>query len=125
MWQEEDGNWWVTKDEIKIGYFPATIFNNFTEAKTIGWGGLAISPPNGISPPMGSRIFPDDNYSHTSQFRVIQYIDSSGVLDGPHENTYDTIIDSPNCYLIDFHGYIGEHEGYTFEFGGPGGDYGI
>ena len=65
MWQEEDGNWWVTKDEIKIGYFPATIFNNFTEAKTIGWGGLAISPPNGISPPMGSGIFPDDNYRHT------------------------------------------------------------
>ena len=65
MWQEEDGNWWVTKDEIKIGYFPATIFNNFTEAKTIGWGGLAISPPNGISPPMGSGIFPYDNYRHT------------------------------------------------------------
>ena len=125
MWQEKDGNWWVTKDEINIGYFPAAIFNNFTEAETVGWGGLAVSLPNGISPPMGSGIFPDDNYSHTSQFRVIQYIDSSGVQDGPHENTYDTIIDNPNCYLIDFHGYIGEHEGYTFGFGGPGGDCGI
>ncbi|KAK4592414.1 hypothetical protein RGQ29_016810 [Quercus rubra] len=123
--KEEDGNWWVTKDEINIGYFPAAIFNNFIEAETVGWGGLAVSLPNGISPPMGSGIFPDDNYSHTSQFRVIQYIDSSGVQDGPHENTYDTIIDSPNCYLIDFHGYIGEHEGYTFGFGGPGGDCGI
>ncbi|KAM4082005.1 hypothetical protein ACJW30_11G136300 [Castanea mollissima] len=123
--KEEDGNWWVTKDEIKIGYFPAAIFNNFTEAETVGWGGLAVSPPNGISPPMGSGRFPDDNYKHTSQFRVIQYKDSYGVADGPREYTYDTIIDSPNCYLIDFHGYMGEFEGYTFGFGGPGGDCGI
>ncbi|XP_075645661.1 protein neprosin-like [Castanea sativa] len=123
--KEEDGNWWVTKDEIKIGYFPAAIFNNFTEAKTVGWVGLAISPPNGISPPMGSGRFPDDNYRHTSQFRAIQYKDSSGVVGGPREYNYDTIIDRPNCYLMDFHGYMGEFEGYTFGFGGPGGDCGI
>ncbi|KAK4592411.1 hypothetical protein RGQ29_016807 [Quercus rubra] len=121
----EDGNWWVTKDQINIGYFPAAIFNNLTNVETVGWGGIAVSPPNGISPPMGSGIFPDDNYKHTSQFRAIQYRNSSGALDGPHKYTYDIIIDSPNCYLIDYHGYIGEHEGYTFGFGGPGGDCGI
>ena len=125
MWQAEDGNWWLTKDQINIGYFPAKIFNNFVEPESVGWGGIAVNPPNGISPPMGSGIFPDDNYKHTSQFRAIQYRNSSGVLDGPHKYTYDIIIDSPNCYLIDFHGYIGEHEGYTFGFGGPGGDCGI
>ncbi|XP_050281536.1 uncharacterized protein LOC126722427 [Quercus robur] len=121
----DDGNWWVTKDQINIGYFPAALFNNLANFETVGWGGIVVSPPNGISPPMGSGIFPDDNYGHTSQFRAIQYKNSSGVLDGPHKYTYDTIIDSPNCYLIDFHGYIGEHEGYTFGFGGPGGDCGI
>ena len=125
MRQEEDGNWWITKDEINIGYFPAAIFNNLTEAETVGWGGLAVSLPNGISPPMGSGIFPDDNYSHTSQFRAIQYRNSSGVLDGPHEYTYDTIIDSLDYYLIDFHGYMGEFKGYTFRFDGLGEDYGI
>ena len=124
MWQAEDGNWWLTKDQINIGYFPAALFNNLANVETVAWGGIAVSPPNGISPPMGSGIFPDDNYGHTSQFRAIQYRNSSGALDGPHKYTYDIIIDSPNCYLIDYHGYIGEHEGYTFGFGGPGGDCG-
>nr|XP_023912778.1 uncharacterized protein LOC112024373 [Quercus suber] len=122
--QAEDGNWWLTKDQINIGYFPATIFNNFVDPETVGWGGFAVNPPNGISPPMGSGIFPDDNYGHTSQFSLIQYRNSSGVLDGPHKYTYDTIIDSPNCYLLDFHGYMGKILGYTFGFGGPGGDCG-
>ena len=63
--------------------------------------------------------------THTSQFRAIQYRDSSGVLDGPHEYTYDTIIDSLVYYLIDFHGYMGEFKGYTFRFDGLGEDYGI
>ena len=71
MFQAEDGNWWVTKDQINIGYFPAKIFNNFVEPESVGWGGIAVNPPNGISPPMGSGIFPDYNYGHTSQFRAI------------------------------------------------------
>ena len=125
MWQEEDGNWWLTRDGNRIGYYPAVIFNNLAEPETVGWGGIGVSPSNGISPPVGSGIFPDGNYKHTSQFRSVQYRNSSGVLDVPQANTIDTIIDSPNCYLIHFLGYIDVLGGYTLEFGGPGGKCGI
>ena len=125
MWQEEDGNWWLTRDGNRIGYYPAAIFNNLAEPETVGWGGIGVSPSNGISPPVGSGIFPDGNYKHTSQFRSVQYRNSSGMLDVPQANTIDTIIDSPNCYLIHFLGYIDVLGGYTLEFGGPGGKCGI
>nr|POF07609.1 hypothetical protein CFP56_61865 [Quercus suber] len=55
--KEEDGNWWLTRDGNRIGYYPAAIFNNLTEPETVGWGGIAVSPPNGISPPWDLEYF--------------------------------------------------------------------
>ena len=56
MWQLNDGNWWVSYGDEHIGYFPATLFNNFNEPEIVGWGGVAVGPPNGMSPPMGSGL---------------------------------------------------------------------
>ena len=122
MWQEEeDGNWWVSFDNIFVGYFPATLFNNFGEPEAVGWGGVVVNPPNGISPPMGSGLFPDGNYKHVGSFRQIQYRDNTGELTVPQDLLYDIIIDNKFCYDLKYDGYQGEYMGYAFEFGGPGG----
>ena len=122
MWQEEeDGNWWVSFDNIFVGYFPATLFNNFGEPEAVGWGGVVVNPPNGISPPMGSGLFPDGNYKHVGSFRQIQYRDNTGKLNVPQDLFYDIIIDNKSCYDLKNDGYQGEYMGYAFEFGGPGG----
>ena len=125
MWQEEeDGNWWVSFDNIFVGYFPATLFNNFSEPEAVGWGGVVVNPPNGISPPMGSGLFPDGNYKHVGSFRQIQYRDNTGKLNVPQDLFYDIIIDNKSCYDLRNDKYQGEYMGYAFEFGGPGGQCG-
>jgi hypothetical protein len=123
MWQLTDGNWWVSFGDELIGYFPATIlFNNFNEPEIVGWGGVAVGPPNGMSPPMGSGLFPDGSYKQACSFRQVQYTDNTGNLNVPREFQY--IIDNKSCYDLKNDGYHGEYMGYAFKFGGPGGECG-
>jgi hypothetical protein len=125
MWQLNDGNWWVSFGNESIGYFPATLFHNFGGAEVVGWGGVAVGPPNGLSPPMGSGLFPDGNYKHACSFRQVQYKNNTGDLNVPQKFRYNIIIDYGNsCYDLRDDKYQGEYMGYAFEFGGPGGECG-
>jgi hypothetical protein len=72
MQDEKTKNWWLLVQETPIGYFPAHLFSNLVTANTVGWGGLTATP-TGISPPMGSGLFPDKNYIHACYFRYISY----------------------------------------------------
>ncbi|XP_065625332.1 protein neprosin [Quercus suber] len=84
IFKENDGNWWVTMDGISVGYFPANIFNNFTNPGSVGWGGVvaAPNPPTGISPPMGSGLYADGKYEHSCSIRLVQYRNTSGIIEG-------------------------------------------
>ena len=75
MWQGDDGNWWVKYSDINVGYYPAEIFNNFTNPGIVGEGGATVAPnpPAGICPPLGSGIFPDGKYEHSCSIRLVQY----------------------------------------------------
>ncbi|XP_050281532.1 uncharacterized protein LOC126722424 [Quercus robur] len=121
----DEGNWWISKDDINIGHFPSKLFQNLTKAETVGWGGVTVTTPNGISPPMGSRIFPDIDYQHISSFKNIWYKNEIGLKYGPYRDYIrEIIVDNLECYGLDYNGYQGIIDEYTFEFGGPGGQCG-
>ena len=122
MWQDLFGSWWVSYDGINIGYYPAKIFNNFANPQIVGWGGVVATPnpPTGVSPPMGSGVFPDRKYEHSCYIRFAQYTNNLGIEDGPHGDSYEKIIDCPSHYSVKDPVYRG-NLGYTFDFGGPGG----
>ncbi|KAK4592412.1 hypothetical protein RGQ29_016808 [Quercus rubra] len=119
------GSWWVSYDGINIGYYPAKIFNNFANPQIVGWGGIVATPnpPTGVSPPMGSGVFPDGKYEHSCSIRFAQYTNNLGIEDGPHGDSYEKIIDCPSHYSVRDPVYRG-NQGYTFDFGGPGGKCG-
>ncbi|XP_023886586.1 protein neprosin isoform X1 [Quercus suber] len=121
IFKEDDGNWWINYNGINVGYYPANIFNNFTNPQIVGWGGIAVvpDPTTEISPPMGSGVFPDGKYEHSCSIRFVQYRNNSGILDGPYGD-YEKIIDSPGCYSVADPVYRAT-QGYNFDFGGPGG----
>ena len=125
MWQDLFGSWWVSYDGINIGYYPAKIFNNFANPQIAGWGGIVATPnpPTGVSPPMGSGVFPDGKYEHSCSIRFAQYTNNLGIEDGPHGDSYEKIIGCPSHYSVRDPVYRG-NQGYTFDFGGPGGKCG-
>ena len=114
MWQGDDGNWWVKYSDINVGYYPAEIFNNFTNPGIVGEGGATVAPnpPAGICPPLGSGIFPDGKYEHSCSIRLVQYLNNTGIRD-LYDHSYEKIIDSPGYYNVRDPKYR-VLQGYTF-----------
>ncbi|KAL0007362.1 hypothetical protein SO802_008864 [Lithocarpus litseifolius] len=81
---------------------PAKIFNNFANPQIVGWGGIvaASNPPTGVSPPMGSGVFPDGKYEHSCSIRFAQYTNNLGIEDRPHGDSHEKIIDCPSRYIV-------------------------
>ncbi|CAJ1972790.1 unnamed protein product [Sphenostylis stenocarpa] len=117
-------NWWLIIGGVDIGYFPAALFSNMSSADEVGWGGRTLTPRGSPSPPMGSGHFPDKTFSHASFFRMISFQDASRQSYGPSEHQLQYFIDNPTCYGLSYYGNLKGNAGYSFEFGGPGGNCG-
>ena len=103
-----------------MGYYPAAIVFNLNHPNVIGWGGVADSLSNKNSPPMESGEFPDGIDNHAS-FTNIQYRNQGNTTLVPQSTHYQIINDSPKCYGLKYDGDKGQPLGFTFQFGGPGG----
>lgn len=123
--QDEKNNWWLTITGTRLGYFPAELFSTLKNpAETVVWGGAAISSLDGVSPPMGSGIFPSFEPNISCDFTNMWYRSASGKHNGPHEPFYDIIIDNPACYRLKYYGYLDDKAKFALQFGGPGGNCG-
>ncbi|XP_047155012.1 uncharacterized protein LOC124826270 [Vigna umbellata] len=110
-------NWWIIINNKFIGYFPAKLFSNMSTADHVGWGGRTKTRPSTDSPQMGSGHLPNNTASY---FRQMWFKDPSAVARGPKSNQVYPLVDKPTCYGIKNYGDKRGHNGYYFEFGGPG-----
>ncbi|MBA0763904.1 hypothetical protein Gotri_013298, partial [Gossypium trilobum] len=64
-----DGEWWLKLFNQFIGYWPQKLFYYmYGGANMAVWGGMAASPTNELSPPMGSGHFPKDGHQNKSAY---------------------------------------------------------
>lgn len=109
----------LTGTEV-VGYFPKQIFNNMADSDQVEMGGIVHKPESmHFSPPMGNGAFPD-NARSACEYKQIVFFDGAGNSYQPRSTAY-RYHDVPNFYgLSDPKNYSGD-DGYTFQFGGPGG----
>ncbi|ESW13948.1 hypothetical protein PHAVU_008G240000, partial [Phaseolus vulgaris] len=117
-------NWWINYQGENIGYFPSKLFSNMKSANQVGWGGRAVTPVNTPAPSMGSGYFPDRNFAHACYFKHISIQNASRSDYGPAYDDVDTFNDNPKCFGVIYYEDIGGGNGYSLQFGGPGGNCG-
>ncbi|KAK9683839.1 hypothetical protein RND81_10G168000 [Saponaria officinalis] len=120
------GNWWLTIQNITIGYWPASLFTEILGqgATILQWGGDVYSANVRKTPhtttAMGSGqylgINPKDN-CYIENIRVLQ--DPTRDWDYPNPHYVATYVDKNQCYGANFYmpGYMTEPRLF---FGGPG-----
>ncbi|TKY56070.1 hypothetical protein E2542_SST20504 [Spatholobus suberectus] len=117
-------NWWLNMQNTNIGYFPAALFSNMASADRVGWGGRTRTPPNTLSPPMGSGHFPDNNFVHACYFEFVSFKNASRQNCGPEKYQTQVFTDKSYCFGVEYYGNQGVKVGYSLQFGGPGGNCG-
>ncbi|KAF5202775.1 putative NEP-interacting protein [Thalictrum thalictroides] len=130
-------HWWLAvrrgKKVLNIGYWPKEILSQMVGgASFVAWGGLAVGPPNGISPPMGNGHLPVKNdLSSGCYIDNLQVLfDASGRYFSPDKDHMEIYVDNQNCYGLQYFGHIVDKDfyfikydrGLVFLFGGPGGN---
>ncbi|KAL5708549.1 hypothetical protein ACHQM5_019335 [Ranunculus cassubicifolius] len=126
------GNWWlqVPYKNANVGYWPKELFPLLAGGATqVTWGGAVMSQQNLPSPEMGNGRFPNKkDIKSGSYFRQMLVVDSDNRLlepAGPHYQT-ETFVDRPQCYDLVNYGYQKKEKmGFSFLYGGPGGNCGI
>ncbi|XP_031283653.1 uncharacterized protein LOC116142371 [Pistacia vera] len=120
------GNWWLSFDNnVTIGYWPKEIFTHLDKgASFLQFGGWTYNSPDGLSPPMGSGLFPDNHYKRSCFFAQLKVMVGGGQLIDMQEADLDIFVDNTACYDVKTFGYQGGELGETFTFGGPGGNCG-
>ncbi|GMJ08706.1 hypothetical protein like AT4G23365 [Hibiscus trionum] len=118
--EKSTGNWWLKygDDEKPVGYWPSSLFASLVNgAPALRWGGMVAST-TGQLPAMGNG---DNGEIHSAHFRqlVLQY-DAGTSLNGSIAVTLD--VQQTKCYKSGNNFYKGEFWGYSFYFGGDGGD---
>lgn len=109
----------LTSDET-VGYFPKEIFNNMADSNQIEMGGIVHTPPSELSsPPMGNGAYPD-RWRSACEFKQIGFFDGSANSHPPTTTAYH-YHDAPSLYGLSTPKNFGGDDGYTFQFGGPGG----
>ncbi|KAK1274863.1 hypothetical protein QJS04_geneDACA016075 [Acorus gramineus] len=102
-WRDRStGNWWLTLDGTKIGYWPKALFNWLSEkAQGVIWGGVASAPKNGRTPPMGSGHFANLGDGKAAYFKQAEVIYTPGggftPIDPSEQSPYQ---DAPKCYTV-------------------------
>ncbi|KAG8486804.1 hypothetical protein CXB51_020335 [Gossypium anomalum] len=94
-----DGEWWLKLFNQFIGYWPQKLFYYmYGGANVVVWGGLAASPTNELSPPMGSGHFPKDGHQNKSTyFKQTQIWDNVNFVD-PEADKLVLSATRPDCY---------------------------
>ncbi|KAJ0975069.1 hypothetical protein J5N97_017034 [Dioscorea zingiberensis] len=115
------GDWCFTMETLtgveNIGYWPKSIFSSLGDhASLIQWGGVASSPANEKSPPMGNGKFPSNSGARVIKIRMI---DENGHIQEPKGDAF-LYADKPECYVTS---KLSKDRaaGQFFSFGGPGG----
>ncbi|KAF9614780.1 hypothetical protein IFM89_020634 [Coptis chinensis] len=118
-------NWWLLNVDkaIQYGYWPYLLFSHMEEGGSQGaWGGVAIGDAGQPSPPMGSGTFPND-VAHASYIKRLAVTDADYRFGSPDRDTIQRYADVPKCYGVTDYG-VRKEGGYTFMYGGPGGQCG-
>lgn len=116
-------NWWLTNENERIGYFPASLFTNLSSADQVGWGGRTTST-SALSPPMGSGFFPNKVFDHAGYFIQVTFHNGSRKDYGPSPYLTNDYSDKLKCYSAEYYGDLGGEIGCSLQFGGPGGSCG-
>ncbi|XP_020112709.1 uncharacterized protein LOC109727174 isoform X2 [Ananas comosus] len=114
------GNWWLSYQNIDVGYWPAEIFTHLASYATlVEWGGEIVNDDvNGqhTTTQMGSGHFAEEGYRKASYFRNVEVVNSTNALSSPQ--SVSTIAGNPNCY--DIQTFFNASWGSYFFYGGPG-----
>ena len=114
------GNWWLTRDNVWIGYFPGSLYNNgpMTSGKCeqIQFGTESVG--NVVWPGEGSGNWSSSGYSYAAFQNGIYYVDFQGSNTPASLSAYQP---SPNCYSITGPTNGGGNWSVYFYEGGPGG----
>ncbi|KAL4290084.1 hypothetical protein GQ457_14G003320 [Hibiscus cannabinus] len=114
------GYWWLNygDEEKRIGYWPSSLFTDLANgAPGLRWGGT-VSSSSSVLPQMGNG---DNGQYHSAHFRHVKLQYGAGTsLNGTIAVTLDVM--QNKCYKSGDNYYKGEFWGYSFYFGGNGGD---
>ncbi|XP_022714534.1 uncharacterized protein LOC111274163 [Durio zibethinus] len=117
---KQSGNWWLTIQQIDVGYWPGSIFSTLSDrADRLSWGGEIVnlqSQGHHTYTQMGSGHFPRERYTQASYIRNLRYTNESGFMKDV-ENVLPYVT-RPECYDLQMGGM--QNFGTHFFFGGPG-----
>ncbi|XP_020112706.1 uncharacterized protein LOC109727173 [Ananas comosus] len=121
VWKDPNsGNWWLSYDNIDVGYWPAAIFTELaSNATSVQWGGEIVNQEdNGqhTTTDMGSGHFPKEGYGKASYFRNVEIVNSTNGLIPPQ--SVRAFATNPYCYEIQTS--VNASWGFYFFYGGPG-----
>ncbi|CAI8587485.1 unnamed protein product [Vicia faba] len=119
--QDKGGNWWLNVLNKDVGYFPAALFSSFNGADQVGFGGYTVTPAGTDSPTMGSGHKPDGDFTHASYFRFLKFLNKIQKHYDPLPFMVGIDNDAPNCYGVTNYEDRKRSNGYSIQFGGPGG----
>ncbi|PIA36773.1 hypothetical protein AQUCO_03200033v1 [Aquilegia coerulea] len=116
-------NWWVThtKGNISIGYWPNALVPGLRGGGSkVAFMGYVVGPLDACSPPMGFGKYPEKNFRHSGYFVNMLTVNKTYETVGLGDD-WSEFSDKPKCYRAK---YYGEQpiNGYSMEYGGPGGD---
>ncbi|CAI8587482.1 unnamed protein product [Vicia faba] len=121
--QDKGGNWWLKVLNKDVGYFPAALFSSFNGADQVKFDGYTVTPAGTDSPTMGSGHKPDGDFTHASYFRFLKFLDKIQNHFDPLPFMVGIDNDAPNCYGVTNYEDRRRSNGYSIQFGGPGGKY--
>ncbi|MBA0853396.1 hypothetical protein Goshw_016903 [Gossypium schwendimanii] len=116
-----DGEWWLKLFNQFIGYWPQKLFYYmYGGANVAVWGGMAASPTNELSPPMGSGHFPKDGHQNKSAyFKQTRIWDNANFVD-PEADKLLLSATRPDCYGSETAPDDAAPNAIVFFYGGPG-----
>ncbi|MBA0737262.1 hypothetical protein Gogos_010733 [Gossypium gossypioides] len=116
-----DGEWWLKLFNQFIGYWPQKLFYYmYGGANVVVWGGMAASPTNELSPPMGSGHFPKDGHQNKSAyFKQTRIWDNVNFVD-PEADKLVLSATRPDCYGSETAPDDAAPNAIDLFYGGPG-----
>ncbi|XP_034709746.1 uncharacterized protein LOC117932578 [Vitis riparia] len=117
----KSGDWYLRVNGASVGYWPKELFRGaFEVAKEVNWGGEIFSPRQPC-PPMGSGHFESEGIGGACYISGMRYQTAAGGYFEDIDPELQALVDRPHCYNVSMPSYLSEITGYTFLFGGPGG----
>ncbi|XP_021749937.1 uncharacterized protein LOC110715659 [Chenopodium quinoa] len=119
------GNWWLSFQNIPIGYWPASLFAALPEgAEMLNWGGTiydSLGKGSHTETDMGYGLFPDvGTTDKASLVCSLYYADDSNTLQIPDRSNLLMAVSNPLCYNAQIIPVLDPKLGQCFSFGGPG-----